>query len=216
MVVRFQPDRITPEFKEEVERANAPLIMGGDRYSRGFSSGRVAAMSPEEHSFTLDHVASLQRGHPETVMGQVQRVTRGGILSWLSEHVGDLTHRLNEGGGAFGTEFVAPKVHSALRTLEHGYGVEREHNEQMASVGVDPDELQRVCAEYANAHRGLPVYNQPSAHARNAAIRVGQHDFKGATRSLTLLKRDISDPDLFRHLMSQQGSVEFLKMQEDR
>lgn len=208
----YHPDQFPPEFVERVEKAHAPRQYG----ETGFSASAVEAMTPEEHGFVLHHAASMQRGHPESVMNQLQRVAGGGVLSVLAEHVGDITHRLNKDGTVRAVEDVAPKVNRSLDILESRYGVHREHQENLQANRVDTEALDAVTQEYANAHRGLPTYNQPSDSAKYAAIMIGKGDFSSAAVHLRSLKRQMSDPDKFKYLMSQQGSVEFLREREER
>jgi hypothetical protein len=210
-VASYLPKDYDPAFVERVERAHAPDLIG---YATGFSSHAIEAMTPDEFGFVLHHAATIQRGHPENMMHEVQRTAGGGIYSYLAEHVGDLTHRINEMGGKLGTEFVTPKVRVALRTLEHPYGVEREHKEQMASNRTDMDALAEVGARYAQAHRLVPTYNRPSSSANYAAMDLGKMNFTGATMWLNSLRRSVEDPDKYKHEISQEGSVEYLRRYE--
>ena len=205
------PKNYDPEFIERVHRAHAPDIIG---HGRTFSSGAVEAMTPEEFAYTLHHTAEIQRGHPEHTMHEVQKIAGGGLYSWMAEHVGDLTHRLNEHGGRFGDEFVAPKVRRALTSLGHPYGFEREHKEQMVSNGTDMGALADVGARYAKAHRSIPIYNRPSMVANYAAEAIGKMEFGGAEMWLNRLRSTLEDPDQFKHQMSQEGSVEYLRKWE--
>jgi hypothetical protein len=210
----FNRDQISDEFKQQVleRHAQRPLSWSSNR----FSSGEVAGMSPSEHAYILDQAAAVQRGHPENAMNRLQRTAGSGVYGHMAEHIGDISHRLNESGGRFGTEFVEPKVRRALTTLTHPYGFEREHMEQMRSNRTDMEALTAVGKEYSEAHAAVPVYNQPTQHASNAAWRLGQMDFSGTAMSMKGLNRLITDREAFRHSMSQQGTVEFLRNQEER
>jgi len=188
----------------------------------GFRSTEVADMSTDEHRYVLHHAASVQRGAPEQRMLDLQRVAGGGLFGHSAEHIGDLTHRLNEEGGRFGTEFVVPKVRSQLGSLNQRYGYEREHMEQMRSnardrgVSVDEhmDQVREAATSYTRAHEQVPVYNEPSLHAARSARNLGLMRFSGVTAHMSNLNQALKG-DQFRHLMSQAGSVEYLRRQEE-
>lgn len=143
-------------------------------------------------------LAYAQRGEPEDAMGKVQDAAGGGVLSFVVEHVGDLTNRMAKdlGWGDAGFEYVNDKVRKTLGSLTQTYGFEREHREQMESNarhrGVSLDEHTRkvraALKEYERAHAGLRVFNQAQWLARQAAIDLGREDFRGARLSLYSLK----------------------------
>jgi len=162
-------------------------------------------MSPEEHRFVLQHAASVQRGGPERVMHDVQRATGGGALSYLAEHIGDLTHRLND-EPMIAMELTAPKVSMGISTLSNRADL-RDMEETHGQVGP-------VARRYAEAHGQVPVYNKPSYHGRAAAIALGRGDFDHAALHLQALRETMADPKHFAYLMSQQGSVEYLRSEE--
>lgn len=191
---------------------------------RLFGSSDIAAMKPEEFKSTLDASARIQRGAPETHMVKMQSKYGGGVYPHALEHIGDLTHRIAEHGGAFGTEFVTPKVERMLVTLTRPYGFEREMREQMhenrsyrESKGESypsEDEFMEDSSEYARLHSTVPVYTRPSHHAREAAVALGRHQFGAAIEHLTSLRSIIDrGPDYWKEQMSQQGAVDFLREQ---
>ena len=199
----FHPDQFPQEFVERVTQAHAPRQFG----ETGFSASAVEAMSPEEHRFVMQHAAAVQRGTPERVMHDVQRATGGGAFSYLAEHIGDLTHRLND-QPTIATELAAPKVSMGLSTLANRADI-RDLEATHSQVGT-------VAQRYAEAHQQVPVYNEPSYHGRQAAISIGRGDFSTAALHLRSLHDQMSDPDKFKYLLSQQGSVDFLRRQEER
>jgi len=139
----------------------------------------------------FNNLASQQRGDPELAMINAQKVLGGGVMSHALEHVGDLTHRMSEKGGFFGSEYVRPKVESVLRSLKSGYGFAREHLENMAGSKISPESENAVLNRYANEHSKLPVYNKNQELGRDAAIALGKKDFDTATQKLEKLDKRI-------------------------
>ena len=152
------------------------------------------------------HLADSQRGKPEQAMLGVLRANMGGVMG-VVEHIGDLTHRMAENPDLNtnrGIEYVQDKVTKTLATLKHGYGFEKEHNENIASNAkyskTDAVEFKKKVDEalsvYANEHAKLSVYNQPQKLARDAAVAMGKQDFAAAIEALeelnTLLKDEAS------------------------
>jgi hypothetical protein len=129
----------------------------------------------------------------------------GGVLNPAIEHVGDLTHRMNDRNTlkTAGYEYVKDKVEKSLRWLTHKYGFEKEFGENIANNaahrGVDPEALRaEVTAKlnaYADAHAALPVYNEAQTLARDAAVSLGRQDFKGAIDKLQKLKLHLNSPE---------------------
>lgn len=83
-----------------------------------------------------------QRGTPESVMIDVQFLMGGGVLNPIVEHVGDLTHRVTHlvkytpsdrlpSSSELGYWMVDEKVHKCLRMLQHGYGFNREFEQNI-------------------------------------------------------------------------------------
>jgi hypothetical protein len=217
----MNPDQFGPSLPPETFTA---VVKGRHAARQPFTSSEIETMYPHQYSEVLDSAASVQRGTPENVMLRAQRHLGGGVYPHLLEHVGDLTHRLAEGGGTYGDEYVAPKVERALGTLRHPYGFEREMGEQIASNSkfnvergrhpVSMDDARRLGEEYADAHEQVPVYTRPMALARSAAVALGQHRFSGAAASLVGLQRVI-DSGTLRREMSQDASVKFLRQREE-
>lgn len=192
---------------------------------RQLSSQEVAGMSPDQYRDLIDKVASAQRGAPEAAMLRAQNALGGGVYPHALEHVGDLTHRINESGGRFGTEFVAPKVSRILSSLRQPYGFEREMAENVAGNARSwrrntpvptMEDYRSFGKQYADAHRALPVYNDPSFHGREAAVALGEHRFGDTVEHLSRLESFIQNEDAWRHVMSQPGSIDFLRRQESK
>jgi hypothetical protein len=184
-------------------------------------AGYFSTISDDDYKGIMDYVGDLQRGRPESVMIKAQREMGGGVYPHSLEHVGDLTHRINEHGGRLGTEFVRPKVESQLRQLTHPYGYEREMLEQINSnrsfaaergrTAPDLDRIRELGANYAAEHRAIPVINRPTALGRSAAINLGEMQFGSTIRNLRGLQALTDDTDRYRHEISRQGAIDYLK-----
>lgn len=133
-------------------------------------------------------------------MNDAQAALDGGLLTYLVEHVGDLTNRMMKVGyydiEAGGYE----KVASALHTLRHP-GFYREwwenvHN-NARSKGTPLAEYwaraKSALQRYADEHRKLPVYNQAQFAAREAAVALGEQRFADAVTMLEYLEALVTD-----------------------
>ena len=152
-------------------------------------------------------LGSEQRGHPEIAMRKAQTALGGGVLSFVLEHVGDLTHRMSHHApyGSFYPGIVKDKVEKTLGVLTNGYGFEKEHEENVRSnvsyrIEKDPSfteeqyrsAVDAALATYAAEHAKLPVYNYAQAMARHAAITLGKKNYKATIGALQRLQ------DMFR------------------
>ena len=90
----------------------------------------------EKRDQAFKKLADDQRGYPEQRMLDLQ-FAHAGVLSFVVEHVGDITHRMSEAyanrSKDQGLEYAGDKVDKTLRTLTNPYGFEREHNENLRS-----------------------------------------------------------------------------------
>jgi len=166
------------------------------------------------------HAADTQRGAPEQAMLDIQFMTGGGVYSYVVEHVGDITHRMMQKPGwntNRGEEYVGDKTEKTLRTLEHGYGFEKEmmenfHNsfefrkERGQKFGRHDDkdfdtaddfikEIKRLGQKYAQEHQKVPVFNHPGWLAREAAITLGLFQFDKTRRHLRDLLKIVDSDD---------------------
>ena len=157
-------------------------------------------------------LADDQRGLPERAMLKLGHRTSG-VLPYLAEHVGDLTHRMSENfahlKGGRGT--VKEKVDKTVRALNIPYGFEKEHDENLRSnykfevehgrmtvpFDVFKQKVDSDLAKYANEHKKLKVYNRPQWFAREAAVALGEQNFNRARRMLRLLKDIVDNEDAY-------------------
>lgn len=135
-------------------------------------------------------VADQQRGAPEHAMLKVQRAMGGGVLSVVVEHVGDLVHRMTEhaDAGYWLEDIIQEKVKRGLMYLTHGYGFEKEMQENIRANNTDVEKLDALLLQYANEHENLPVYNAAQFHGREAAIALGYKDWDKSIKHLQVLQ----------------------------
>lgn len=187
-----------------------------------YGSEDVAGMTSREFANVRHEAAAYQRGAPELAMDRIQSFG-GGVYSYAAEHIGDLTHRMNEHGGKLGLSHVRPKVETQYSNLHSGYGFEREHAENLAGNQrsaqregreFDAHGLRIAKLQYALAHAHVPVYNAPSAVARNAAISLGEDRFDATRAALSILLNQTSSDAEWHRRTSQAASIRFLQQRE--
>lgn len=169
--------------------------------------GRSGLPSFVEKAF--HNIGVEQRGNPELIMTDIQGVNGGGVLNGVIEHVGDLSHRMTIDAqyGEFQRTNIQEKTAKTLRWLSSPYGFEREMNENYRSNAAfktskgNPitaeqlkKEVEELLLQYADAHSKLPAYNHPQYLARQAAIYVGQQNWKQAINTLKELNELASNP----------------------
>jgi hypothetical protein len=146
-------------------------------------------------------VGRLQRDLPEKAMLKFQLAHGGGIMNSLTEHIGDLTHRMSDPNtfGSAGYEYVKDKVMKCHNWLTNPYGLEREFEENIVNnakyLKVPEEEFRqkmyKLLNDYAEEHAKLPVYNKAQKLARDAAYWTGKRDFLRATICLDNLKKHL-------------------------
>lgn len=154
-------------------------------------------------------VGNKQRGNPEVAMMNFGQL-HNGYMQWMTEHVGDLTHRMTEmikwgADYGYGREYMIPKVTKALRELTDPYGFERNVESQMDS-NVRSSKLDKAAymakfdkalQKYAAEHKKLPVYNRAQWLGREAAVAIGEKRFNDATKHLRELDRMLSTQEIW-------------------
>lgn len=154
------------------------------------AGGEMPKQLPPEVAKAFMAVADEQRGAPEHAMLRAQHYYKGGVLSPVIEHIGDLVHRMTEhaDAGMFLEDIIKEKVDRGLRYLTHGYGFVREMEENIRANGVDRAKLDELLVQYAKEHEKLPVYNVAHWHGREAAIALGYQKWDEAIKHLQALK----------------------------
>lgn len=148
-----------------------------------------------------------QRGWPERAMLDVQEANGGGVLNFVVEHTGDLTHRMTHmlKYGRSGRGYVVDKAEKVLRTLKNPYGFAREHQENLKAnaeyhkkdLEQHKKNVERALNKYAQEHSKLKVYNLVQALARDAAIMLGHQMWDEAASSLQTLLRIAKNEEEF-------------------
>ena len=187
-------------------------------------------IDPEVYD-AFDELAEIQRGAPELAMTSAQRVLQGGVLSYALEHTGDLTHRMAEKGGVYGSEYVKPKVNRLLDSLTSEYGFEKEHLENLknsAQFNYDNlgrgtnlsfeqfykeyvDKAQEKIKAYAEEHKKVPVYNDMQLAGREAAIAIGEGRYTDAIEHLYTIKMAIDDGSYSQKAIEFNPKIDFRK-----
>lgn len=163
-----------------------------------FTEDQVRARAKQDRNEKFAKLGSDQRGKPESVMLEIQRLG-GGVLSNLVEHVGDLTHRMSHHAKFedFGFDTVSEKIPKLLRSLKSGYGFEREHKENLKNnAEYSKQSIEELNAKYdkllnlyVKEHSKLKVYNDLQSRARSAAIYAGKQQWDDVIRNLDVLNR---------------------------
>jgi hypothetical protein len=193
-------------------------------------SGTKKNVAPSRNE-DFEQLGRAQRGDPEVSMLRVQKVIPGGVLPFVSEHVGDITHRMSEKFGYLGGQYdnVKDKVDKTLKTLTSDYGFAKEHAQNLNSwvdYHADPknktgilrtdgvrasklslkqqlsDKLDAALGEYAADHKKLRVYNYPQKWARDAAIEIGNKNWPAAIMNLRRLQHIMKSEDRYNDAVS--------------
>jgi hypothetical protein len=132
-----------------------------------------------------------------------------GMFTWLTEHVGDITHRMALPFHVIelscGVNMVAPKIRRCLDdmtprladTIDQQCRNNYDYN-NMESVMSYEDYMaliKKAGERYSDAHAKLPVWNEAQYHARQAAVCLGRFDFSGCKRHLSSLNAHIGSPE---------------------
>lgn len=158
---------------------------------------------PPEVAKAFMAIADQQRGDPEHAMLRVQHTYKGGVLSPVVEHIGDLQHRMTEHADAamWLEDIIEEKVNRGLRYLTHGYGFEKEMQENIRANNTDVEKLDKLLLEYAREHQKLPVYNAAHYHARESCIAIGKQQWTVAVDHLNVLKQML-DSGAYKRVVS--------------
>jgi hypothetical protein len=207
------------------------------RAGKSFSSEEIEDMSDQQYRVTISDAAFEQRGLPEHRMLQTQEVNQG-LYTFLTEHIGDMSHRMGQPHASqdpfdrsYNRHYPLEKLQKTSYTINHPYGFEREHAEQIRSnvayqnkdlslpenAHTTVEERTQKLADagelYAQAHEALPVYNAPMAKARDTAVHLGRHQFNDVRAGLSKIEYMLDNQDRWDALMGQRGAVRWLKGQ---
>lgn len=142
-----------------------------------------------------------QRAIPEQAMLAIAQHHRG-LLQFVTEHVGDLIHRMNDENtfDSAGWGYVKDKVDKSLKCLTSDYGFSKENDEQIrgnAAYQKIPlasyrKKLGTLLQAYADAHRTLPVFNDAQKTAQEASVALGEQRWYDAVAALKKLKSHLN------------------------
>lgn len=172
----------------------------------------------EESIFTSDEIVKKfvdlsegQRDKPERQMLVLQRLIGGGTLSYLLEHIGDLTHRISEVNVtkhqaiSISLSTMVPKINNGIRSLSYnlnGYNVYNEVEDSLKrNFEYFKESNYDICKEfdtfekfhkkvleelnkYVEFHSELTIYNRPQWLCRESAINIGKMQFNEARSNL--------------------------------
>jgi hypothetical protein len=173
-------------------------------------------------------LADGQRHGPPERLGGASLYNRGiqcsGLYSGLTEHVGDITHRMADSWDWYHgmSTTVREKVNLGLRRIEGrgpGYPPGAEIRDQvirnyeyMSHPHRDIDNFKdsprfqgnlkawfdfwtTAGNRYADAHAALTVWNEAQWHAREAAVASGRLNFAAAKKHLEALQLHLKSPE---------------------
>ena len=191
---------LATEAGKQVVRTGTSLITGG--VVKHFFGEKEGEQIPKDMQGAFNHVATSQRGAPENQMLKVQRAAGGGVVGWAAEHIGDITHRLTNLAGSFGSNSsgrsdVMPKVDRMIKALTQAFGFKKEADQNAVnnaksrgvSVDIHNQAVRTELKTYAEEHKKVPVYNKIQWLARQAAISLGEEKFDDAALFLKGIKR---------------------------
>ena len=189
-------------------------------------------IDPEVYD-AFEELADIQRGKPELAMVEAQNILSGGVLPYALEHTGDLTHRMAEKGGVYGSEYVTPKVDRLLNSLLSEYGFEKEMSENIASnarfkyenekpnISFEQYEkeyqeaVNQALKKYAEEHKKVPVYNEMQLAGREAAVALGEGRYTDAAENLYKIKMALNDKNYAEKSMQFNPEIDFRNKPKD-
>jgi len=221
------------------------IVRPRHRAGKSFSSEEIEDMSDQQYRVTISDAAFRQsQGLPEHRMLQTKEA-HSGLYGFLAEHIGDMSHRMgkpfssqspDKREASYDRHYPLEKLHKTSRTINHPYGFEREHGEQIQEnvdyyQNLEPDskyppkhpttitteeytqKLDATGEAYSQAHEALPVYNAPMSKARDAAVHLGRQQFDNVRADLSKIEYMLDNQQRWDSLMGQSGAVRWLKGQ---
>ncbi len=139
------------------------------RAGKSFSSEEIEDMSDQQYRVTISDAAFRQRGKPETAAIQGVQGAHAGLYGFLAEHIGDMSHRMGKPyssqnpnrGESYDRHYPLEKLHKTERTINHPYGFEREHAEQIQE-NVDYQNLDLSLPENADIAKANKLGGRPN------------------------------------------------------
>ena len=205
-------NKLKDKYKEIEEKKKFSLTQGDPQ--KEDTSVEVPSNDEERAIFFKENVGDIQRGDAEEAMVAAQHYMGGGVLSHAIEHIGDLTHRITENPG-FRYETVLKKVNAMINSLDRGedwipFAEEVQRNIVVNSKysNLSPDEfktqINMLLQDYIAEHEKIPTFNDLQEHSKQAAIAIGNQDYKKTLKHLYALKKELD-----------KGSEHFVKMSQE-
>ena len=189
-------------------------------------------IEPEVYD-AFHELAMVQRGKPERAMTDLAISGGGGVMGHAAEHIGDLTHRMAEYGGKFGSEYVKPKVDKMLKLITNEYGFRKEFLENLennAKYFHKENKINKPFEEYksrfirnnllnlekyAEEHKKVPVYNELQLAAREAAVSLGEQRFYDVEKNLLILKDAIDNGTYAKRSIEFNPKIDFRRAKKE-
>lgn len=179
----FMPSEVSNVFKTHTK-----MIPHHIAYARGMVDSLVK--NPTVISYEqlppvvrkkFSELAQLQRGNPELAM-EAFSMFHSSIYSYMTEHIGDLIHRISEYQFNFGIDAMFEKLEKLSYKINN-YDIESEDAANIKSNakyrGIPLEKYvanyNSLLLRYASEHRKLPVYNEAQWLCREAAVSLGEH-----------------------------------------
>ena len=197
-------DSLTGE--DKAYRFMNPSLMYDDpeiTYAEIDPSGKGLLKKPvktitESRNKIFDDLANQQRDLPESAMIKVQKKMGGGVLSVVTEHAGDLVHRMSQKPDFFrgGFEWVKEKVDRLSTYLNRPYGFEKELGENIASkaridgrdISVVEKEISDALSNFGREHEKLVPYNRVQYLSQSLNEYIGKQKWDAARALVGKLK----------------------------
>jgi hypothetical protein len=143
------------------------IVAPRHRAGKSFSSEEIEDMSDQQYRVTISDAAFEQRGLPESRMLQTKSA-HAGIYGTLVEHIGDMSHRMGKPfssqdpfNRSYNRHYPLEKLRIADNRINHPYGFEREHAEQIRE-NVDFQNLDLSLPENAEIAESNKLGGRPN------------------------------------------------------
>jgi hypothetical protein len=146
------------------------IVKPRHRAGKSFSSEEIEDMSDQQYRVTISDAAFRQSwGKPESAAIQGIQGVHSGLYGFLSEHVGDMSHRMGEPyasqapdrEASYKRHYPLEKLRKTSRVINDPYGFEREHEGQIRET-VDFQNLDLSLPENADIAKSNKLGGRPN------------------------------------------------------
>lgn len=165
----------------------------------------------------FEDVGKEQRNKPEIFMTKLQEFLGGGMLSYLIEHVGDLSHRMTHMAkyNYFGYNEVKEKIDNIKRKIDN---IEQLTNEVKQNTitnakykEVDLERFKNAIDtnmnKYAQLHDNITVYNELQNHSKQAAVSLGYMHFHSLKKHIDAIDQFLINEETFNKKASEYDLI---------